>query len=198
MRRLIVSAVAAAIGLSLIPFASADSVWSDPGYHWNATAPLTVSVVSHLTSANLQSDLATSAADWSHASSVDVALSSSGKVDVYEGDYGTGTYIAWTRFDLNNGTLRHAYVYLNDSYKATMNDFSWGVAVCQELGHALGLGDHRLDVPTTSSCMAPNNYGTSPNADDLQELDTIYSSASSQSSTTVKGNGKGGGGPHQK
>lgn len=178
-----------ALALTLTPVASAESIWSDPGFHWRAKAPFTVNVVSKLTSSDFQSYLVASSADWSQSSAVDVAVTSKGRVDVYEGDYGRGTYVAWTYFTLNNGYVQHAYVYLNTSYRGLVSDFVWQLAVCQELGHALGLGDHRLDYPALPSCMAPYNYGTSPNAEDLQQLELIYG-GSSTGTSPGKGPGK--------
>jgi hypothetical protein len=151
----------------------ATSTWSDNGYQWNVhNPPFTVSVTDH-TSASWAGRVQRAAADWSLSSTVDVKVGKSGKVDIYDGDYGP-TYCGWAVFYFHGGSVAKVLIYLNDTCLSDPSNEFRQTVLCQEMGHALGLGDHRTDVPATPSCMAPQNYGPSPNQDDFDQLAAVY------------------------
>jgi hypothetical protein len=160
--------------LIFAPLSLGDSVWSDAGYHWKAHAPFTISLDNH-TGATWTARLRQAATDWSAAAAVDVAVGGQGKVDVYDGYYGSATACAEADYDLTGqGQVKHVTIFLNDSCLDGFTETMKQYALCQEVGHALGLGDHRLDTPLTPSCMAPLNPGPSPNQNDFDQLALIY------------------------
>jgi hypothetical protein len=164
--------------------ANADWVWST-GYLWNTSAPFSVTVTSHA-DANWTQMVAQSAADWSRSRVVSVNVGSSGKIDLYDGYYGNSEPCAWTQYWQHGGHIAHDAVYLNESCLAGWSDYWKQYALCQELGHALGLPDHNT-TPTTPSCTAPTMPATTPGTDDFAELALLYGTAA----TKTKGGGKG-------
>lgn len=164
--------VICAIGMLFAGTALASSVWSGSGYQWHARAPLTVRMADR-TSGEWPARIARAASEWSAASAVDVVLGNSGKVEIRlsQGDPG---YCAWTSFDLQGGYAKHATVWLSVPCLAGRSDAFKQFAVCNEIGHALGLPDYRLDTPAVPSCMAPSNWGPSPNQDDFAYLWVLY------------------------
>lgn len=165
--------------------ASADWVWST-GYLWNMSAPFSVTVTSH-TDAGWTQMLERSAADWSMSGVVNVNVGSSGKIDLYDGYYGNSQPCAWTQYWQHGGHIAHDAIYLNETCLAGWSDYWKQYAVCQELGHALGLPDHNT-TPTTASCTAPTMPAPTPSTDDFAELALLYGTATS---TKTKGGGKG-------
>jgi hypothetical protein len=170
--------------------ASADWVYSS-GYIWNASAPFSLTVESHADPALTQM-LVQSAADWSASGVASVSVASSGKVALYDGYYGTGMPCAWTQYWQHGGKLSHDAIYLNETCMASWSDYWKQYAICQELGHAIGLPDHNT-TPTVASCMAPNMPSTTPSTDDFSELALLYGAGTTTSSK--RGGGKGSGGP---
>jgi len=164
--------------------AKADWVWN-LGYLWNASAPLSLTVESHA-DATWTQWLTQSAADWSASGVVSVSVGSSGKIALYDGYYGAGEPCAWTQYWQHGGHIAHDAIYLNETCLAGWSDYWKQYAVCQELGHALGLPDHNT-TPTTASCMAPGLSATTPSVDDFAELALLYGM------TTTGSSGKGGG-----
>jgi len=166
--------------------ARADWVWGT-GYLWNMSTPFSVTVTSH-TDAGWTQMLAQSAADWSKSGVITVSVGDSGKIDLYDGYYGSSEPCAWTQYWQHGGHIAHDAVYLNETCLAGWSDYWKQYAVCQELGHALGLPDHNT-TPTTASCTAPSMPATTPGTDDFAELALLYGTAST--STKSKGGGKG-------
>jgi hypothetical protein len=168
--------------------AKADWVWN-VGYLWNASAPFSVTVESHA-NATWTQWLTQSAADWSQSGVVSVSVGSSGKIALYDGYYGGSEPCAWTEYWQHGGHIAHDAIYMNESCLASWSDYWKQYAVCQELGHALGLPDHNT-TPTTASCMAPGLSATTPSVDDFAELALLYGMATTTGSNSGKGGGKG-------
>lgn len=181
-----VVAVIAAVVPILVSSAQADWVWST-GYLWSGSAPLSLTVTSHA-DANWTQMLTQSAADWSTSGVVRVGVGSSGKIDLYDGYYGTGNPCAWTQYWQHGGHISHDAIYLNETCLASWSDYWKQYAVCQELGHALGLPDHNT-TPTVASCMAPGLPATSASVDDFAELTLLYGSSTTTSNKGRKGSG---------
>lgn len=148
------------------------SEWSDSGFQWRASAPFIVRITDH-TTGSWPARVQQAAADWSLSEAVDVKFVKNGKVDFYNGYYGA-TYCGWAVFYFHGGSVSHVYVYLNDSCLDSQTESFRHTVICQEMGHSLGLGDHRLDYPSSPSCMAPRLYGPSPNQEDFDELLSKY------------------------
>jgi hypothetical protein len=182
---LLVVAVACC-GALFVSSAKADWVWS-VGYLWNASAPFSISVESHA-NATLTQWLAESASAWSQSGVVKVSVGSSGKITLYDGYYGTGQPCAWTQYWQNGGHIGHDAIYLNETCMAGWTDYWKQYAICQELGHALGMPDHNT-TPTVPSCMAPSMPATTPASDDFAELALLYGTGASTTSTRGKGSG---------
>lgn len=91
-------------------------------------------------------------------------------VQVWEGRYGqTGWKGLTTTYTDRSGTFAApTVVKLNDSYPSTPPDRR--ATVCQELGHALGLGHSA----SATSCMNETAPATTPDAGDFARLDAIY------------------------
>lgn len=173
---------AAAYGAS----ARADWLWS-VGYLWNASAPFSLTVESHA-NPTLTQWLAESASDWSQSGVVNVSVGNSGKIALYDGYYGTGKPCAWTQYWQNGGHIGHDAIYLNETCMAGWSDYWKRYAICQELGHALGMPDHNT-TPTVPSCLAPSLPATTPSTDDFAELAALYNAGASTTSTKGKGSG---------
>lgn len=187
-----VVAILAAMIPIFVSSAQADWVWST-GYLWSGSAPLNLTVTSHADAGWTQM-LTQSAAEWSTSGVVKVSVGSSGKIALYDGYYGTGEPCAWTQFYQHGGHISHDGIYLNETCLAGWSDYWKQYAVCQELGHALGLPDHNT-TPTVASCMAPGMAATHPSTDDFAELTLLYGSSATSSGKGGKGNTALAGGP---
>jgi hypothetical protein len=175
--------------------ASADWVWS-VGYLWNASAPFSLTVESHA-NPTLTQWLAQSASDWSQSGVVSVSVGNSGKIALYDGYYGTGQPCAWTQYWQNGGHIAHDAIYLNETCMSGWSDYWKQYAICQELGHALGMPDHNT-TSTVPSCLAPSMPAATPSTEDFAELAALYGAGTSTTSTTsTKGKGSGGKGSTQ-
>jgi hypothetical protein len=163
-----------AIVVAVVPIflssAKADWVWGT--YLWNSSAPFRVTVVSNTDAAWTQR-LAQSASEWSKSGVVSVTVGNKGKITLYDGYYGANQPCAWTQYWQHGGHISHDAIYLNETCLANWSDFWKQYAVCQELGHALGLPDHDT-TPTVPSCMAPTMSASSPSSDDFAELAHLY------------------------
>jgi hypothetical protein len=166
-----VIALVAVVVPTFVSSAQADWVWST-GYLWNSSAPFRVTVVSNA-DATWTQRLAQSSSDWSKSGVVSVKVGSSGKIALYNGYYGTSEPCAWTQYWQHGGHIAHDAIYLNETCLAGWSDYWKQYAVCQELGHALGLPDHDT-TPTVASCMAPTMSASSPSSDDFAELAQLY------------------------
>lgn len=166
--------------------ARGDWVWS-VGYLWNASAPFSLTVESHA-NPTLTQWLAESASDWSQSGVVNVSVGKSGKIALYDGYYGTGKPCAWTQYWQNGGHIGHDAIYLNETCMAGWSDYWKQYAICQELGHALGMPDHNT-TPTVTSCLAPSMPATTPSIEDFAELGVLYGAGTSTTSTKGKGSG---------
>jgi hypothetical protein len=163
--------VVAAVVPMFLSSAKADWVWNT-GYLWNGNAPLRLTVVSNA-DATWTQRLTQSAAQWSNSGVVNVSVGGSGKIALYDGYYGTSRPCAWTQYWQHNGNISHDAIYMNETCLASWTDYWKQYALCQELGHAIGLPDHDT-TPTVASCMAPSLSGTAPSTDDFAELTQLY------------------------
>ena len=162
----LVGAVALAAALSGTALASS---WSDSGIQWATNKPFTLSVVDNTTGI-WPALVVAAAADWSLSSAADVVIGGHGKIKVTVSNISSPTSpCGWMTVTLTSGHLKTAAITVND---ACTGDHQ--IVICQELGHALGMPDHRLDLPPSPSCMAPALYGPHPIQDDFDELASLY------------------------
>jgi hypothetical protein len=146
----------------------AAGTWSDSGIQWATNKPFTLAVVDH-TRGSWPALIAVSAADWSASGTADVVVGGNGRIKVTISDIASLTApCGWTTVSLSNGHLKSAAITVNDLCNVPQ------IVICQEIGHALGMPDHRTDVPSAPSCMAPAWYGPHPTQDDLDELASLY------------------------
>jgi len=170
VKRLLAAITAALLVASPV---AATSAWSDPGVQWATRQPFTLYVIDQTTGA-WPGRVAQAANEWSASSVADVVVGGKGKFKVTVAN-GTAPYAcAWMTFTTSNDHLKTASIFLNDTCLAQQAESFRQTAICQELGHALGLPDHRTDVPVATSCMAPQRYGPSPDADDFAKLAELY------------------------
>jgi predicted Zn-dependent protease len=204
MKRTLLSLAVVATALAVVsPSAYADHSWG--GYHWKRTidAPLTMNVVSSVTSQWTPS-VSTAIADWNVSTVLDLTLVlgntsstsrkkcsvSAGQMRVCNAAYGRNGWLGIAEIWLSGGHIAQARTKLNDSYfsLASYNTPAWRALVaCQEIGHDFGLDhqDEAMDNTPLGSCMdysrdpTPNQH---PNAHDYDQLVSIYSHLDGSSS----------------
>ncbi len=170
------------------PAAASTGTWSDPGYQWRTQKPFTLVVIDYTTTAAWHAKIARAAAEWSQSSTADVVVTTNAKaggkikVGVVNFDNGVGGPCAWMQADINGGYLKAPVtIYLNDPC-IDAGQAAWGdrldygqLAICDEMGHALGLPDHQTSDPGIPDCMAPGiRPGPSPTQVDFDKLDELY------------------------
>lgn len=191
---LIISLVAGAAALS----AHASHAWGN--YHWARTAnPFTLKLGDNV-SAGWDSYLATTAADWSVSSVLDLVvvaggtnntkgkytpkncLPTNGRVEVCNSRYGNNGWLGVASIWVSGGHITQGTMKMNDTYFSTAkyNTPEWkNLVMCQEVGHTFGLDhqDENFDNVPLGTCMdytndpAPNQH---PNQHDYDMLETIY------------------------
>jgi hypothetical protein len=150
------------------------STWSDGGVRWRTNQPFVLHVNDNTTGA-WPARVAVAAADWSLSSAADVIVGGNGKFKVSVSEtYVVGGPCAWMTATFSNGYLKTASITLNNECLDLQTESFRQTAICQEIGHALGMPDHRTDVPPAPSCMAPSWYGPHPIQDDYDELASLY------------------------
>lgn len=169
--------------VSVIPVNASTGVWSDPGYQWRTSKPFSVSIIDYTTTQVWHDRVALAAAQWSQASAVDVIVGGKGKFKVgVVNFYNPGAGCAWTQADINGGYLKAPVtIYLNDEC-IDRGIIVWGdrfdygqLVICNEMGHGIGLPDHRVDDPGVPDCMAPGIHpGPSPIQDDFDKIAELY------------------------
>lgn len=194
------SAVAVA-GLSLVFASQALASHSWGSYHWARTAnPFTLKLGDNV-SAAWDSYLATTAADWSASSVLDLTTVSgsggknckakAGRVEVCNSKYGRNGWLGVASIWASGDHITQGTVKLNDTYfnMTKYNTPAWrNLVMCQEVGHTLGLDHQDEDFANAplGTCMdyssdpEPNQH---PNLHDYEMLETIY--AHLDSTTTL-------------
>lgn len=203
-RRLIVSlALAGAMAGTTVP-AHATHDWN--GYHWARTAnPFTISLVDSVTD-SWNTYLTSVSADWTASSVLDSVVAAGddstrtrkkcptviGKMRVCNASYGFNGWLGISEIWISGSHIVRARARVNDSYfsRASYNNpYARRHVLCQEVGHAFGLG-HQYAV----SCMnddagISDPAYVSPNAHDFEELESIYGHLDSSTSVSSPSGG---------
>jgi hypothetical protein len=185
---------------------AADHSWG--GYHWARTSnPFTLKLGDNL-SANWDSYLATSSADWSVSSVLDTTIvpggttakrckPTVGRVEVCNSKYGRNGWLGIAQVWVSGSHITQGITKMNDTYfaSAPYNTGAWkNLVLCQEIGHTFGLDhqDEDFDNTPMGTCMdysnnpEPNQH---PNQHDYEQLEAIY--AHLDDSTTVSQTNQG-------
>lgn len=176
MRRYLSAVIGLVVATSLSVSPTLASTWSDPGFQWRTRQPFTLNVDDH-TTGGWPARVALAAADWSASSTADVVVGGKGgkvKVSIYNYAGPATSPCAWMQVSFTGGYIKSAGITINDTCMDVQADWFKQYAVCQELGHALGMPDHRTDVPTLPSCMSPQRPGEHPSLDDFDKLASLY------------------------
>lgn len=170
-------------------------------YHWARTSnPFTLALGDNVSSA-WDAYLATTAADWSASSVLDLTIvpgsggkncrPRAGRVETCSAKYGRNGWLGLASIWASGSHITQGTVKVNDTYfnTAAYNTPAWrNLVMCQEVGHTLGLDhqDEDFSNPNLGTCMdytgAPES-NQHPNAHDYEMLETIY--AHLDSTTTV-------------
>lgn len=174
VRIFVAAAVLVVVGAGGI-IASANHSWAN--YHWARTAhPFTLKLVDSVT-ANWNSYLGATSADWSKSTVLDTAVVSGnessstrkrcpavlGKDRVCNAAYGNNGWLGLAQvWVYSDGHIAQGVVKVNDTYFNTVayNTPAWrNLVMCQELGHTLGLGhtDENLSNFNEGTCMDYTN-----------------------------------------
>jgi hypothetical protein len=175
-RRALAAAIGLAIAAGLVAApVAASSTWSDSGVQWHTSKPFTLYVDDQTTGA-WPARVAVAAADWTFSSAADVVVGGHGKfkVGVYNYAGSPSAPCAWMTITVQGSYLKTANITLNDTCLDAQTESFRQTAICQEIGHALGMPDHRTNAPPEPSCMAPSWYGPHPIQDDFDELASLY------------------------
>ena len=175
------------LGVSASSAAAAHS-WGD--YHWARTStPFALHLDNNLTTAEWQAIGAGVSTDWTASSVMDTPLSapktdnkrckaSSGRVEVCNGKYGFTGWLGVAQIWLSGSHIVQATAKVNDSYFNSLAYSSTNKrhVLCQEVGHAFGLGHVDESGADFDTCMDYSEAldNPSPNAHDYQQLETIY------------------------
>ena len=181
MRKLsALGAIAGAMAF-LLPSSVLAATWSDSGFQWHTNKPFTLHVNDYTTTGAWHSRVALAASEWSASSTADVVLGGSGriKVSIENQALSVNGPCAWMTVTTQGSYMKTAAIVLNDTcldYYAPLFTFSYQqMALCNELGHALGLPDHQTSDPGIPDCMAPSTRpGPSPTQIDFDKLDELY------------------------
>lgn len=205
MKRLLflLAAAAACSALTAAP-AQGFHKWGD--YHWaRTTNPFTVKVGDNVTS-DWDADLRTANGDWDASAVLNIATVAgtsnkrcamkAGTVQVCNGKYGNNGWLGLATINLTSGShITQGSAKMNDTYFATArfnNPNERLHVICQEIGHAFGLGHTSEDGSSQNTCMdyfsntgdnATSTLSTHPYAHDYEELEAIYGHL--DSSTTL-------------
>jgi hypothetical protein len=183
------------------------------GYHWARTGPLMIGIGDNVSS-TWDSYLTTAATKWTAANNIGYVVTTGkstpstcggvfGGIQACSYNYGATGWLGYTYVWLSGGFIVQATVKLNDYYLSSSkyNNAAYKqFVVCQELGHALGLG--HINTVTTDlnvgSCMDYTNdpsgtkgtngtlVNSGPGPSDFTELNTIYAKLDSTQLSTTK------------
>jgi hypothetical protein len=163
----IVAAIVTALGLGT---AYASHYY---GIKWKGHAPVTVRLVDK-TPASWDGAVTAAADSWSLSTAIDYVKEDgaenctvvSGAVVICARNDGPTFYAALTTWGQRGNSYTAVLIVVNTYYLPNPDQH----AICQELGHALGL-DHQ---DASDSCMGTNWGALYPNAHDFEELEIIY------------------------
>ncbi len=204
--------VAGIVVLALAAFSSpayANHSWED--YHWaRQSNPFTLPLRDNV-GPSWDSYLETASSDWSESSVVDTTIGGgartskchppkSGRVQVCSARYGKTGWLGLAKIWVLGDHITQGKVKLNNTYfkRPRYDNPEWrNLAMCQEVGHTLGLDhqDEDFDNPNLGSCMDytrdPNGPPTNehPNRHDYEQLERIYAHADD---VTTVGTDRGG------
>lgn len=196
----------AAVGL-LIAAGSADAGHAWANYHWErASNPVTINHGDNVDPAKWGARLDEALADWNQSAVLDIVKvaggtrpkscrPTDGMVEVCSASYGPTGWLGIASIWASGDHITQATAQVNDYYhdNAPYNSYSWKqLVLCQEIGHAYGLGHQNEDFNTdeTTSCMEYTSLpagNESPDNHDYQQLADIYAHLDD-------GGGGGGGG----
>ncbi len=197
---MIVASAVALLGMSAAP-ASAEHSWGS--YHWaRSSNPFELQLDDNLTTSAWRSIGLASSADWSKSDMMDLRLSdsmtdnrrcraSSGRVEVCNGKYGRNGWLGLAQIWVSGSHIVQATAKMNDTYLSTSayTDTNRQHVLCQEVGHAFGLGHQDESGADLNTCMdyAEALDNGKPNQHDYDQLGTIYNGHFEVSSTLAAG-----------
>jgi len=171
---------------------SASHSWGN--YHWARTAnPFTIKVIDSMTT-DWDDNLDIAIADWDQSSVLNVAKEAgsdgasarkrcrpvSGKVRSCNANYGFNGWLGLAQIWITGGV--HIYqgtAKMNDSYLSSgYTETNKQHVICQEIGHAWGLGHQDESGADLNTCMDYSSRldNPHPNQHDYDQLVTIYGS----------------------
>lgn len=180
---------------------SANHSWGN--YHWARTSnPFTIKVIDSMT-ADWDDNLDIAISDWDKSSVMNVVKEAgdsstrirkrcpavSGKVRSCNATYGNNGWLGLAQIWVSGNHITQGTAKMNDTYLASSsyNETNRQHVICQEIGHAWGLGHQDESGADLNTCMdyARALDNPHPNAHDYQQLETIYNSHL-DSTTTIK------------
>ena len=165
---------------------SANHSWGN--YHWARTSnPFTIKVIDSMT-ANWDDNLDIAISDWNKSSVMNVVKEAgdssarirkrcpavSGKVRSCNSSYGNNGWLGLAQIWVSGNHITQGVAKMNDTYLASSsyNETNRQHVICQEIGHAWGLGHQDESGAGLNSCMDYANAldNPHPNAHDYQHL----------------------------
>jgi hypothetical protein len=138
---------------------------------WPGNPPVTIRVDATSMSSSYQQAAVFAEANWSTSSVIDMEPGTKGRKLVRVISSTLCAYACTSIHTQNGFTFADATVHINIAAVGT-SEFRQQQVLCHELGHALGLIQHSLDL---DSCMYATTAGTNiPNAHDYEQLELIY------------------------
>lgn len=191
--------VFAFLGISYLPFASANHSWGN--YHWARIAnPFTLKLGDNLSS-SWKEYLSVTSTNWSLSDVLDTTIVTGntsarrckptlGRVEVCNSKYGNNGWLGLAQIWVSGDHITQGVTKVNDTYfnTAKYNKPAWkNLVMCQEVGHTFGLShqDENFSNLNLGTCMdytddpdgsikvQPDNQY--PNDHDYEELGIIYS-----------------------
>jgi hypothetical protein len=195
IRLLTIVLIAAAVAVPGL--ASAEHAWGN--YHWErASNPVKLTIGDNVSSV-WDGHLDAAIADWSKSdvlSLTEVAgaggrrcKAQSGRIEVCNGSYGNNGWLGIASISVSGDHITAATTKMNDTYfsSGAYNTDAWRqMVMCQEIGHAFGLGhqDEAFDNPPLGTCMdytSDPDDNQHPNSHDYTQLAEIYAELDSGS-----------------
>lgn len=179
--------------------AGASHSWGN--YHWARTSnPATITVIDSMTT-DWDDNLDAAISDWSQSSVLNIAEEAGasdastrsrcravkGKVRSCNYTYGNNGWLGLAQIWVRGSHITQGTAKMNDTYfsNPAYDETARQHVVCQEIGHAWGLGHQDESGADLNTCMdyADALDNPSPNAHDYAQLETIYSHL--DNSTTI-------------